>query len=362
MSEQTELWVDRGNLFNTKVVHVDQEPLQDGEIRVAIEKFALTANNVTYAVAGDMVGYWQFYPAQDEWGKVPVWGIAEVVESRLDDIATGERLYGFLPMVSHTVLRPGEISKAQFTDVSVHRSELPLLYNQYRRTAAEADFLQSMEDERCLLFPLLATSYLLYDYLLDNDCFNAGQIIIGSASSKTGLGLAHLLHRDATLSQRVVALTSAGNRDFVSAQGVYDQVVCYGEESTIDATVAAAYVDMSGDATVTAAVHNLLQDKLVESCAVGATHWESFGETPELPGAKPELFFAPAQVQKRDAQWGVGVVMGKAMAASAETAGHLADSLHIERIKGADAAAAAWVAMVNNQVSPQRGLILSLLN
>ena len=46
---------------------------------------------------------------------------------------------------------------------------------------------------RALLQPLLATSYLLFDWLMDNDCFGAEQIIIGSASSKTGLGLCKYL-------------------------------------------------------------------------------------------------------------------------------------------------------------------------
>ncbi|MBC7103757.1 MAG: DUF2855 family protein [Parvibaculum sp.] len=41
---------------------------------VEIEKFALSANNITYAVAGDMLNYWSFFPAEEGWGKIPVWG------------------------------------------------------------------------------------------------------------------------------------------------------------------------------------------------------------------------------------------------------------------------------------------------
>ena len=32
-----------------------------------IEKFGLTSNNVSYAVSGDVIGYWGFYPAEDNW-------------------------------------------------------------------------------------------------------------------------------------------------------------------------------------------------------------------------------------------------------------------------------------------------------
>ncbi|MEP5766644.1 MAG: DUF2855 family protein [Halieaceae bacterium] len=362
MSQVTELWVERAELRNTRVVNSDFTELEAGEVRVAIEKFALTSNNVTYAVSGDKIGYWQFYPAEDEWGKVPVWSIAEVVESTVPEISCGERLYGFFPMASHAVLQPGAITDQQFFDVSDHRRELPGLYNLYRRTETEAEFLREMEDERCLLFPLFATSFLLYDYLLDNAMFGAGQVLIGSASSKTGFGLAHLLHHDPELSQRVVALTSPGNVNFVNELNIYDQVVCYGSEDEIDSSVAAAYVDMSGDAGLTSKIHHHLQDQLVESCAVGATHWEDLGAAEPVPGVQPQLFFAPAQITKRDAEWGAGVVMSKAMNASADIARAHAGDLEIERIKGAEAAAAAWQDMVANRVSPRRGLMLSLLD
>ena len=78
----TEFWVDRSDYHHTKVVRDAIPKPCDGEILVAIDKFAMTANNVTYAASGDLFGYWQFYPTgEDPWGKVTVWGIAEVLES-----------------------------------------------------------------------------------------------------------------------------------------------------------------------------------------------------------------------------------------------------------------------------------------
>ena len=152
MSKVTELWVTRDKLRETKIVENDQKPLQDGQIRVAIDKMGLTANNVSYAVSGDMIGYWKYFPAEGEWGKVPCWSMGNVVESRSDSIAEGERLYGFFPMSSEVILEPGRTADDFFMDASAHRAELPALYNQYRRTQGEPDFLKALENERCLLF------------------------------------------------------------------------------------------------------------------------------------------------------------------------------------------------------------------
>ncbi len=362
MTRVKELWVDRSNLRQTKVVEGDIPAIGDGEILVAIDKFGLTANNVSYAVSGDTIGYWGFYPAPDNWGKVPVWGCADVIESKCDAIPVGERMWGFFPMASHTVLQPGKIVEDQFVDFAAHRKELPGLYNGYRRTKAEPEFLQALETERCLLFPLFMTSYVLYDYLVDNDFFGAQQVLVGSVSSKTGFGLAKLLKDDPKVSQKVVGLTSPGNVAFVEGLGCCDQIVTYGNEAEIDANLAGAYVDMSGDAGLTATLHNLLQDNMVESCMVGATHWEEMGSTKNLPGAKPTFFFAPAQIEKRNKDWGPGVIMMKGMMAGAEIAKAIEDQTTIEWTRDGDALAKLWVDMLDNKVAPTRGQMVSLLS
>ena len=165
----TEMWVDRTDYHHTRVVQGDLPTPSGGEILVAIDKFAMTANNVTYAASGDLFGYWQFYPTgEDPWGKVTVWGIAEVLVSHAEGFAVGERLYGFFPMASHVVMRPGERSERGFTDAMPHRSELPGLYNYYARTQSEPAQLQALEDQRCIFFPLFMTGYVIADLLLDN--------------------------------------------------------------------------------------------------------------------------------------------------------------------------------------------------
>ncbi len=360
MTSVTELWVNRENFRDTKIVTQESTPLLDGQIRVAIDKFGLTANNVSYALSGDQIGYWRFFPTEESWGKVPAWSIAEVTESRCHEIVVGERLWGFFPMSSELVLQPGSISEDSFTDETAHRRELPALYNQYRRTAGEPEILQQLEDERCLLFPLFLTSYVLLDYFIDNDYFGAEQLVIGSVSSKTGLGLACLVHQAPAPRPRVIGITSESNRDFVMSLGCCDELIHYGNESEIDATLTSAYVDMSGNGTLTDALHHHLSDKLVESCMVGATHWETARRGSDLPGARPTFFFAPGQIAKRDKEWGAGVLFAKASEASVKLAAQVKDQIRIERLTGAEAASQIWKDMLDSRVAPSRGIIVSL--
>jgi hypothetical protein len=210
---------------------------------------------------------------------------------------------------------------------------------------------------------LFATSFVLYDYLVDNNFFGAKQVVIGSVSSKTGFGLAHMLRHDPKVGQRIIGLTSPPNVAFVKALNCCDEVVVYGEEAKIDATVPTAYVDMSGDARLTVTLHKLLGANVVESCMVGATHWESRGRVGklDLPGAKPTFFFAPGQIAKREAQWGPGMVMMKAMMASVEVAKAVKDTMTVEWTRDAQGLVRLWNDLLDNKVSPDRGLMFSLL-
>ncbi len=361
MTKVTELWITRDKLRETKIVESDKKPLEDGQIRVAIDKMGLTANNVSYAVSGEAIGYWKYFPAEGEWGKVPGWAMADVVESRSNAISEGERLYGFFPMGSEVILQPGHVADDFFMDEAPHRSELPALYNQYRRTRGEPDFLDALEDERCLLFPLFVTSYVLYDYLIDNDFFGAQQVIIGSVSSKTGFGLAHLLKNDPKVRQKVIGLTSSSNVDFVESLNCCDQIVTYSDEDAIDSSLPSAWADMSGNGPLTGKLHRLLGDNMVESCIVGATHWEADRKRDkDLPGAKPTFFFAPGHIAKRDAEWGAGEIWRRGSEAGAEIAKSVSDQIAVERISGASEVAAIWREMLDNNVSPSRGIMIAI--
>lgn len=355
-----EIWVDRGDFRNTRVVEAVVPEPAEGEILVAIESFALTANNVSYALSGDAIGYWGYFPAEAHWGKVPAWGYARVMASRCDGIAEGERLWGFLPMATHVLLEPGHAGSRGLVDMAAHRQALPSLYNGYTRTADDPPALADLRHERSLLFPLFATSYLLYDYLVDNGFFGATQVIIGSASSKTAIGLAQLLHADGKVT--VCGLTSTPNCEFVSSLNVCHSVLAYDDVDRLAVDLPSVFVDMAGNAALTAAVHEHMRGSLRQSIRVGATHWEAApGESSSLPGPEPAFFFAPAQIARRDAQWGAGVVTQQAFAESAELARNMRHLLQIEEHRGASAVVDTWKSLLDNRLSPRKGMILSLL-
>lgn len=96
---------------------------------------------------------------------------------------------------------------------------------------------------------------------------------------------------------------------------------------------------------------------------VGATHWDQFAKSLDggsLPESEPEVFFASAQIEKRDAEWGRGVMMRKAYAASIELVHSLAPTLAMESHTGAGACNTVWQALLDNEISGQRGVMLSL--
>ena len=303
--------VRRDALQETRVVDAPSAEAGDGQARLAVRRFGLSANNITYAVFGDMMGYWSFFPAEEGWGRIPVWGFAEVVEANGTGLDEGDRFYGYLPMGDELLVAPERLGDHGFTDGSPHRATLPPAYNGYARCATDPVYTPETEALQMLLRPLFMTDFVLDDWLADGEFGGAGTsgdaaVVLSSASSKTAFGLAHLLAaRDER--PQVVGLTSAPNVDFVEALGVYDRVLTYDDLDGLLPDAPTTYVDMAGDTGVRRAVHERVQG-LVASVSVGGTHWREVGSGGDLPGPRPTLFFAPDQIVKRRADWGPGGV------------------------------------------------------
>ena len=352
----TRLLVRRADIAECQVAERAAPVLAEGEVLVRTDNFALTANNITYAFAGESIGYWKFYPEDAEWGVVPVWGFGEVVESRCPDCPAGTRFWGFLPMASHVVMQPGRIGQRGFIDAAPHRAALPAVYNSYARTNDDPPALAAIADARSLMFPLLTTSWLIADYLDDNAYFGANQVVIGSVSSKTGYGTAHFVRASGV---PVIGLTSSGNVAFVEGLGVCDRVLAYGDVAALDPSVPTAYVDMSGDSAVLSSVHHRFGDNLVASIAVGVTHWDAPKMRAPMPGAAPAFFFAPDQIAKRDGEWGAGETMRRAGEANAAFVAQLGDRLRISHRSGGEAIASAYREMVAGRTPPTEGIVLN---
>ncbi len=268
---------------------------------LGVDSFGLTTNNITYAVMGEAMNYWDFFPAEEGWAHMPVWGYADVVDSKAAGVPEGIRVYGYLPPASHLVVQPDRASDTDFVDVSPHRVGLPAAYNRYLRTDGNDMYEKENEDYEILLWPLYFTSFLIDDFLGDEDMFGAKLAVLSSASSRTTSALAYLLSkRDGV---EVIGLTSPRNVEFTESLGVYDRVVTYDELDSIDRDPA-VYVDVAGDAKVRSAVHGHWGDELKHDAAVGITHKGDLGGSEELAGPAPTFFFAPTRLQKRTEDWG----------------------------------------------------------
>ena len=309
MSEKiAEFEVRKGALTDARVDTHDAPELGAGEVLLKVERFSLTANNITYAVFGDAMRYWDFFSDRSEgaeFGRIPVWGFGDVVASNADGVAVGARYYGYFPMSTHRVAKAGKISEHGFFDVSGVRGELAPVYSQFMATGSDPLYAPEDEDQIMLFRPLFTTSFILDDWLAQNDFFGAKTVILSSASSKTSLGLAYLLKNNRGDKVKVVGLTSGSNKAFVENTGCYDEVITYDGIGGLDASVPAAFVDMAGNSSVRADIHTHFKDSLKLSSAVGGTHWDSVGGGQEgLPGPQVELFFAPTHIERRMKDWG----------------------------------------------------------
>ena len=353
--------VRRDDFATHRIVDAPQATLEDGQVRVAVERFAYTANNVTYAAAGDTLGYWQFFPPADDtddtWGMTPVWGFATVSESRHADVPVGERLFGYWPPAHQWVLQPERISAQRLFDGAPHRAKLPPTYNAYSRVAAEPGYDAAMDAYRMLLWPLYVTSFCLCDALESADYYSAEQVVILSASSKTSIGLAQGLAA-ADTSPAVVGVTSQRNTQFVDELGVYASVLSYDAVDQLDTSKATVIVDMSGNSALLSSLIERLGDALKQCVLVGMTHWEAAGGQGVAADPRSNFFFAPSHIQKRIADWGADGFASKSQAFLAAGVKQSAAWLELTAVDGLAALAAKYPAICNGTVPPQQGLIV----
>jgi hypothetical protein len=347
-------------------------PLNGDQIRVRIDKFALTSNNITYAAFGDVMNYWSFFPVDpsegQSWARIPVWGFGTVLESLHPALGVGERFYGYYPMSSSVVLQPTRLSGNGFSDGAAHRAQLHPVYNQYLRCSTDPFYTPDTEDLQALLRPLFITSWLIDDFLADNDFFGATDaasppavMLLSSASSKTAYGTAFQLAQRQGI--EVLGLTSSANVGFCESLGCYHRVLSYDQLDQIDATRACIYIDFAGNSDLRRAIHNRFKN-LKYSSSIGGTHVEHLGGARDLPGPRATLFFAPAQIKKRSSDWGsdaLGQRLLVAWRAFVEIVSVPTKPwLIVEQHQGPVAVAAAYRQVLGGQGDPRQGHMLSL--
>jgi hypothetical protein len=349
-----ELHISKQDIRNTRLVDVVPPPLADGAARLKLDLFALTSNNITYAAMGEgMLGYWDFFPAPEGFGKVPVWGFASVLQSNAPGVEQGARYYGYYPIAETLDVIP-KVTPAGFTDTAAHRAAKAPIYNHYANVATDPAYDAAFEPEQTLFRPLYATGWWAAD------CVSQAQtctVILSSASSKTALATAHQLRRLG--GTEIIGLTSHGNENYVRESALYHRTVLYNDAASLDVQAPATYVDFLGRAEVTATVHRTLGAKLTRSIIIGVTDWAAAGGPPSEPlrGPKPEFFFVPTYAAERlKTEPNLAAAMVRDLRGFYEASRALVTA---QRLTGADAIQAAWARLAAGDVPPRDGLVLS---
>ncbi|GMH64864.1 hypothetical protein TrST_g1243 [Triparma strigata] len=303
--------VTKGHLSKYRLLANELTPaasLEANEIILNIDRFAFTANNMTYAHAGGPpLNYWHFYDklANDKTlGIIPVWGFATVALSRNSNIAEGSRHYGFYPMASSVKFNPSKADVPSFT-VTRDDPELAAMYNTYLNTASDPFYTTSSCENNMMIFrPLFLTSFFLNDYCWNQFRSSVDQIILTSASSKTAFALAFQLKQRGV---KVIGLTSQRNVAFCETLSLYDSLYSYDQISEIPSnTTKTVVVDMARSHDVNLAIDKHFAKHIVQNVGVGMTH------NTVLSGDKTALsehaqitrtfFFAPAWIKRRIAE------------------------------------------------------------
>lgn len=348
--------ISKSNLRHSQWVDAGTGALADGDVRLSIDAFALTANNVTYAAfGGPPMHYWNFFPSGDDaQGRVPVWGFATVAESKAEGVDKGQRVYGYFPISEELIVSPVRISERGFMDGAAHRQGLAPIYNSYAFTSTDPAYVEGAEPEQMLFRPLYLTGWMICDFLMEAEQ-TPEVAIISSASSKTAIAAAHSLKRRGV---KTVGLTSPRNVAFVGETGLYDEVLTYDDISEYDGEGSAAYVDFVGRPELTKAVHETCGDKLIASMVIGATDWETDRvPSADLPGPTPTLFFVPDYAANRAKQLPPGELDNR-------TGRDLVAFYPVSRgfvtpkpVKGAEAISQAWLDTVEANIPADQGLV-----
>jgi uncharacterized protein DUF2855 len=346
------LQVSRDDLRRVRVVETGPAEPGPGEVLFGIERFGLSANNVTYAQLGDTLGYWDLFPAEAGWGQIPVWGYLRVVASGRGEVEVGRRAFGLCPMSTHALLRPGRVDTAGFRNAPARRSAVSSVYGSY--FWADGDRPDSRPDDALIVLrPLFWLSFTLDNHLAENGTLASG-VVITSASSKAAIGLGYLLRRRGV---PAIGLTSPRHAGFVEKTSVCDRVVTYDH---LDALVALAgsrpvLIDIAGRGALRQEIDGQMAGRLTSVLVAGRTHPAASG----APDDETDLFSAPQQILDLSRKWGWPVLSQRftsALNGFAESATWLA----VETARGIDGAVRVYQGVLDNSSPPATAHIVDL--
>ena len=360
------LQVARDDLRRVRVAGTSPAEPAPGEALFRVERFGLSANNVTYALLGDRLRYWDLFPAETGWGQIPVWGYLRAVASRSGEVEPGRRAFGLCPMSTRVLMRPDRGDAAGFRDVSAARSAVSGVYNAY--FWADGDSPGSrIGDLLAVLRPLFWLSFTLDNYLAENDGLTSGAVIT-SASSKAAIGLAHLLRGRGV---PTVGLTSPRHVAFVKETSEYGAVAGYDQLGALAALTGSrtTLIDVAGDHALRQEIRGQLAGRLTSVLVVGSTHGDGSPAASSAAGGSAAAsstaageagsFFAPQQIRDLSRRWGWHVLQQRFTAALDGFAAS-ATWLSVETAHGMSGLARVYQGVLDNNSSPAVAHVVDL--
>ena len=343
-----ELRVRRDDLSSCELAAGEpaRDDLAEGEAQLLVERFALSANNITYGVFGDQLGYWHLFPAPEGWGRIPAWGYARVVASRAPGVTEGQRVLGLVPMGTYLTVRPVP-HPIGFMDTAAHRAELSPVYNQYLSVEGEGD------DAALVMRPLFGTSVLL-DLLLEDAGFEGARTVV----------LDERVEQDRVRTRAPASRAPRGHdrADLGPAAGVArgPRALRRGPHlrrarrarrartarcwSTSRATARSCAACTSGSVTPSGA----------RSSSASPTARRRRDEAP-LPGPEPQFFFAPDEIVRRGRELGLRYAQAwRDFAPVAER------TMRIERVTDGDELVRVYRTLLEGRADPAVGYVVSL--
>lgn len=355
-----QLRLRRDDPATTQIHHVDIPEPGEGEALLRSSLASVTANTIAYAELGEDLHYWDFFPVDDSWGTVPMWGFADVIASRSDDIEVGTRVFGFIPSASHFVIQPEVVGEGRFRDVKGARSVLPPSYSNYLTTTNDRSYFPpDREDLQVVFRPLYITSWALADSILEQKFHDARVVVFSSASSKTAYGTALALsssHDRPTL----VGLTSEGNLEYVRKLGCYDQVHSYDKLDKLATDVPTLYVDFAGSIDLRTRMSDRLGGLLVRHVVVGLTHHQGVMTEDSAIDPAPAFWFAPDYLKRRGKELGPGGLHARFSADYREALPTLAGWAQFEYASGPEGLQQTWHKVFSGTASPGSASVVSL--
>ncbi len=392
-SQQVMLTTVRKNIKQTKLLTNQLPDLEDGEIRLQVDKVGLSANNLFYLQMGNapFLKFFSVYPLDDQYkdlANMPAWGVATVIDSANPDFSPGERFRGFLHMTNIVQMKARRTPEG-FTAYGDKRDKLNQAYNGFvsikENSNSPIKGTGEKSDLAMTAAPSALSGFMLYELLKMRGFYQGDSVVLTSASSKFSLATALLLQEDRNNGsiKSIIAYTSKANAQFVKDTGLYDTVLNYDEDIPASTPLKPVLVDIAGDGSI----YKRIKQSLTKTLAVGGTHssakvstFSAFGPSGflkmmiDMMAPKPlqkwageklnpplEMFFAPTVINELLARWGKDEMEVKSDSALSRFVDAAIDGgwITVNRSNSLDEIQTAYQRIIAGTVLPEEAIVLS---